>query len=162
VPCDTDRRRETPLCLGPSCGRCLKACPGDTVRHWDRDWPACDRYRSPHGFSTLAEHLERIVSEPDAAQQKKLIRSEESFNLWQSILRGAGVITGCRRCEDVCPVGADYEAMLKDALEDIPEHTPAKQVRLDEMVEAERAGAIPASYTAQVRWIGNLTNTPRA
>jgi len=162
VPCATDQRREAALCLGPSCGRCLKACPGDTVRHWDRDWPTCDRYRSPHGFATLAEHLERIVSEPDAAKQKTLIRSEESFNLWQSILRGAGVITGCRRCEDVCPVGADYEAMLKDALEDIPEHTAAKQARLDAMVEAERAGDRPASYTAQCRWIGDISVAPKA
>ena len=24
---------------------------------------------------------------------------------------------GCRRCQDVCPVGADYEKMLKDALD---------------------------------------------
>ena len=102
------------------------------------------------------------MSEPDPAQQKALIRSEESFNLWQSILRGAGVITGCRRCEDVCPVGADYEAMLKDALDDIPEHTPAKQARLDAMVEAESAGALPASYTAQVRWIGDLAHNPKA
>ena len=110
----------------------------------------------------ITEHLERIVSEPDAAKQKTLIRSEESFNLWQSILRGAGVITGCRRCEDVCPVGADYEAMLKDALEDIPEHTAAKQARLDAMVEAERAGDRPASYTAQCRWIGDISVAPKA
>src|SRR5437870_12614963 len=94
VPCATDQRREAALCLGPSCGRCLKACPGDTVRHWDRDWPTCDRYRSPHGFATPAEHLERIVSEPDAPKQKTLIRSEESLNLWHSVLRGAVVIAG--------------------------------------------------------------------
>jgi ferredoxin len=156
VEVEVDRRMEQALCLGPTCGRCLKTCPGDTVGHWARDWVACDRYRSPHGFAALTEHLTRIIEEPDPARQKTMIRSEDSFNLWQSILRGAGVVTGCRRCEDVCPVGADYEAMLRDALEHIPEHTEAKQARLDAMVDAERRGELPGSYHAQRRWIGAL------
>ena len=67
-----------------------------------------------------------MIDEPDTKQKKAMLRSEDSFNLWQSILRGAGVITGCRRCADVCPVGADYEPMLKDALDAIPENTPAE------------------------------------
>ena len=157
VPVDADRRIETSLCLGPSCGRCLKACPGDVIGHWSRDWPACDRYRSPHGFSALVEHIERIVDEPDAARQKLLLRSEDSFNLWQSILRGAGVVTGCRRCQDVCPVGADYGAQLADALETLPESSDAKQARLSAMAKAEAEGRLPADYEAQVRWIGRLS-----
>jgi len=60
------------------------------------------------------------------------------------------VITGCRRCADVCPVGADYEAMLKDALDVIPENTPAKEARLAEMVREEPSPA----YQKQIRWIG--------
>src|SRR5262249_33319248 len=40
-----DQKIETALCLGPSCGRCLKTCPADAVGHWTRDWPACDRFR---------------------------------------------------------------------------------------------------------------------
>ncbi len=156
VDVEPDRRMEQALCLGPSCGRCLKVCPGDTVRHWDRDWEACDSYRSPHGFAKLTDHITSIIAAGDPAQQKQMLRSEDSFNLWQSILRGAGVITGCRRCADVCPVGADYEALLKDALDAIPEHTPEKQARLDAMSDAERSGVRPASYEAQARWIGAL------
>jgi ferredoxin len=156
APIEVDRRLDAGLCLGPSCGRCLQTCPGDTVGHWDRDWPACDRYRSPHGFAALVEHLEQIVDAGDAATQKALIRSEASFNLWQSILRGAGVITGCRRCEDVCPVGADYAAMLEDALSGIPEATADKQRRLDAMADQEARGQLPESYQAQRRWIGDL------
>src|SRR5262249_31992283 len=49
-----DQKMETALCLGPSCGRCLKTCPADAVGHWTRDWPACDRFRSPHGFAQLS------------------------------------------------------------------------------------------------------------
>jgi epoxyqueuosine reductase QueG len=153
---ETDRRMETSLCLGPSCGRCLKACPGDVVGHWSRDWAACDRYRSPHGFSHLVEHLERIIGEADLANQKKLLRSEESFNLWQSILRGSGVITGCRRCQDVCPVGSDYARELADALESIPENSEARETRLAAMTKAETDGSLPTEYQAQLRWIGDL------
>jgi len=153
---DCDRRMETALCLGPSCGRCLKTCPADAVGHWQRDWPACDRFRSPQGFAQLADHVTNIIAEPSADKQKELVRSEESFNLWQSILRGAGVITGCRRCADVCPVGADYAAMLADALEAIPESTPDKEKRAAAMAEQERTGQLPETYAAQARWIGAL------
>ncbi len=133
VDVECDRPRADALCQGPACGRCLKTCPADAVREWDRDWPACDRYRSPHGFAQLSEHLMKFANESDPARRKQLLRSEDSFNLWQSILRGAGVVTGCRRCADVCPVGADYERMLADAHQDIPENTPDKERRLAAM-----------------------------
>jgi epoxyqueuosine reductase len=145
------------LCLGPECGRCLKACPGDVIKQWDRDWEACDTYRSPHGFKQLSVYLGRVIDEPDVKQKKAMLRSEDSFNLWQSILRGAGVITGCRRCADVCPVGADYEPMLKDALDAIPESTPQKEARLAKMVAAEPSPA----YQRQIRWIGRMNSRRR-
>lgn len=147
---ECDRPMSEALCLGPECGRCLKACPGDVVRQWDRDWEACDRYRSPHGFAQLAEYLGQVIDEPELQKKKAMLRSEDSFNLWQSILRGAGVVTGCRRCADVCPVGADYEPLLKDALDAIPEDTPQKQARLAAMAAAEPSDA----YARQIRWIG--------
>jgi epoxyqueuosine reductase QueG len=149
---ECDRPMQQALCLGPSCGRCLKTCPGDAVLHWGRDWQACDKHRSPHGFAQLTGHLERIIQEGDAKKRKDLLRSEESFNLWQSILRGAGVVTGCRRCADVCPVGADYAPMLADALEEIPENTPAKESRLEEMKIDPASGG----YETQKRFIGFL------
>src|SRR5688572_3478444 len=40
VPVTCDSRMTTPLCLGPSCGRCLQTCPADAVQHWSRDWEA--------------------------------------------------------------------------------------------------------------------------
>jgi len=154
VPVEPDRKQEEALCLGPECGRCLSTCPGDVVGHWDRDWKACDRYRSPHGFFQLTEYLEEMIRAGDPETQRAMLRSETSFNLWQSILRGAGAITGCRRCQDVCPVGADYETMLKDALDEIPEDTDDKRARLKAMVEAEADGSMPANHDAQARWIG--------
>ncbi|MHA1537055.1 MAG: hypothetical protein ACTSUD_05835 [Alphaproteobacteria bacterium] len=154
VPVEADARRDDALCHGPECGRCLRACPGDVIGHWARDWKACDRYRSPHGFAQLTDFLEEIIEAGEPEAQRAMLRSETSFNLWQSILRGSGAITGCRRCQDVCPVGADYETMLKDALEEIPEDSEEKRNRAGTMADAERAGEIAAGYSGQARWIG--------
>ncbi len=156
VDCAADERMADALCLGPECGRCLSACPGDVIGHWDRDWVACDRYRAPHGFPQLTDHLHNVLAAETTDDAMALVRSEESFNLWQSILRGAGVITGCRRCQDVCPVGGDYEPMLKDALDEIPEATAKKLSRLKDMTANEAAGKLPETYAAQRRWIGKL------
>ena len=145
VDVECDRPMTEALCLGPECGRCLKTCPADAVLEWDRDWERATVPRSPHGFAQLSEYLGRVIDEPDAARKKAMLRSEDSFNLWQSILRGAGVITGCRRCADVCPVGADYEPMLKDALEAIPENTPQKEARLAAMPKGEASPAYAAA-----------------
>ena len=71
-------------------------------------------------------------------------------------MRGAGVITGCRKCADVCPVGADYQAMLADALDAIPDSTPAKETRAVQMEQDERAGRMGEDYAAQARWIGTV------
>jgi len=156
VDCEVDKPIETALCQGPQCGRCLSTCPGDVVGHWSRDWAGCDRYRSPHGFSQLTDHLENIFDAPDQKKKLELLVSEDSFNLWQSILRGAGVITGCRRCQDVCPVGNDYIELIGDALEKIPEDNQEKQERLAKMVEEEEANKMPTDFNIQERWIGSL------
>jgi len=158
VDVECDRPMTRALCLGPSCGRCLKACPGDTVRHWGRDWETCDEYRSPYGFAKLTGQIEKIVQAADPQERKELLRSEVTFNLWQSILRGSGVITGCRRCADVCPVGDDYARLLADALEAIPEDTPAKGERLAAMARDEAGGDPGEGYAAQRRWIGALND----
>lgn len=152
VECDAPRAEA--LCLGPSCGRCLKTCPGDAVKHWDRDWPACDEYRSPYGFAKLSGQIEKLIEATSVEERRELLRSETTFNLWQSILRGSGAITGCRRCADVCPVGGDYETMLKDALDAIPENTPDKERHLAQMLDAERSGARAPGEAQQIRWIG--------
>ncbi len=148
APVEADGPMEEALCLGPECGRCLSACPGDAVGAWARDWAACDKFRQPHGFNELTGFLGDLIDETDPAQQKSMLRSEVSFDLWQSILRGAGAVTGCRRCADVCPVGEDYGDLLADALDQIDEDTPEKQARLTGMDQ------VPADGHGQARWIG--------
>lgn len=153
---ESDQRSTDSLCLGPSCGKCLSVCPADAVQHWGRDWEACDTHRSPYGFAKLTEHVEAIIRAPDAQSKKELLRTETTFNLWQSILRGSGAITGCRRCADVCPVGDDYQAMLAGALDTMPEDNEAKKLRLIDMIKAESDGRLPNDYESQKRWIGRL------
>ncbi|MGH8765503.1 MAG: hypothetical protein ACRET8_07280, partial [Burkholderiales bacterium] len=63
VDVECDKPMVEALCKGPSCGRCLKVCPADAVQEWGRDWQSCDRYRSPHGFAQLADHLMRFAQE---------------------------------------------------------------------------------------------------
>jgi epoxyqueuosine reductase len=153
VPVTADPRMATPLCLGPECGRCLSACPGDAVGHWTRDWVACDTHRQPHGFKQVAEFLDEVIEESDPEQQKLMLRNEKSFYIWASILRGAGAVTGCRRCQHVCPVGDDYESMLKDALDQIAEDNPDKQARLQALRALEAGGDRGVDYQNQKRWI---------
>ncbi len=154
VDVECDKRMEEGLCHGPECGRCLQSCPGDAVRHWDRDWESCDTYRSPYGFKKLTGQIEAIMQAGTATEKGELLRSETSFNLWQSILRGSGAITGCRRCADVCPVGNDYATMLQDALDKIAESTPAKGAKLEAMQADEKSAKPSVPYEASRRWIG--------
>ena len=150
---EPDKKMADALCLGPECGRCLSACPADAVQHWDRDWVACDKYRSPFGFEFMSDYLTSVLKEPDQAAQIGMLRGMESSEIFQAMLRGSGIITGCRRCADVCPVGGDYEDLLKKWVDEIPEVTPEKLNRLKEMVAA---ATLPEAYEQQSRWIGNL------
>jgi len=72
---------------------------------------------------------------------------------WQSILRGVGVYSGCTRCVDVCPVGRDYDAHLRDAQDAIAERTPEKERRLAEMFARCSTGDRGSHYERSVRWI---------
>ncbi|MCS6925405.1 MAG: hypothetical protein NZ578_05830 [Candidatus Binatia bacterium] len=151
---EPDRRMTTPLCLGEACGRCLLACPGDAVLQWGLDKKRCAPYASPYGFSRLVAHVSNMLHAESVDKQVELLRSGDSFNLWQSILRGVGAYTGCTRCVDVCPVGQDYAPHLQQVQEDIPEATPEKVARLAEMRRRRAAGEPIAGLERSRRWIG--------
>jgi len=51
-------------------------------------------------------------------------------------------------------VGAEYEPLLKDALDDVPENTPDKEKRLAYMARTESAGESAAGFALQRRWMG--------
>jgi epoxyqueuosine reductase QueG len=151
---EPDQRMTKPLCLGEECGRCLMACPGDAILHWGLDKKKCAPYASPHGFSHLVSHVSNILRAGGVDEQTALLRSGDSFNIWQSILRGVGAYTGCTRCVDVCPVGQDYARHLQEVQEDIPEATPEKTARLAEIRRRRAAGERIEGLERSRRWIG--------
>jgi epoxyqueuosine reductase QueG len=150
-----DLRRPRALCLGEACGRCLRACPGDAIGHFALDLGRCTPYSSPYGYHFVQQHVERILDTPDPAQRMARIQDTDTFMIWQSMLRGVGVYTGCTRCADVCPVGADYEAHLREVQAEIPETTPAKEERLRGLQSGPARAASPGLH-AHARWIGHL------
>jgi epoxyqueuosine reductase QueG len=140
------------LCLGESCGRCLLACPADAIGQWTLDKERCAPLASPYGFTYLMGHVERLVKAP-RDEQLALLKSKESFMSWQSILRGVGVYSGCTRCVDVCPVGRDYDAHLRDAQDTIAERTPEKEARLAQMARRRESGDRGPHHARSSRWI---------
>jgi len=152
APLEPDRPLAAPLCLGEACGRCLLACPGDAILQWALDKARCAPHASPYGFTYLTRHLEQVVKAETAEEQLALLKSKESFMVWQSILRGVGVYSGCTRCVDVCPVGKDYEE-IRDIQEEIPERTPEKETRLAELARRAEAGDRGPHWAHSARWI---------
>jgi epoxyqueuosine reductase QueG len=153
APLAPDRPLGPPLYLGEACGRCLLACPADAIEQWRLDKARCAPLASPYGFAYLMDHVGRLVQAPPEAVGG-LLQSRESFMAWQSILRGVGVYSRCTRCVDVCPVGEDYEAHLREVQEAIPERTPGKEARLAAMAAAREAGDRGPHFARSARWIG--------
>ena len=85
-----------------------------------------------------------------------MLRDTDTLMIWQSMLRGVGIYSGCSRCYDVCPVGEDYEAELEVVQQQIAEETPPKRARLAEMAAARTSGTRPAGLERHARWIGAL------
>lgn len=153
APLEPDRPMGEALCLGEQCGRCLLACPADAILQWKLDKAKCAPLASPYGFTYLTRHLDQFVRAESAEEQEKLLKSKESFMVWQSILRGVGVYSGCTRCVDVCPVGKDYAQALADVQEEIAERTAQKELRLAEMASRSAAGDRGEHWRYSVRWI---------
>lgn len=152
---EPDRRLDRALCLGEACGRCLLACPGDAIGHWTLSLERCAPHSSPYGYHFVQQHVENILRAPDPAARLEKIQSMDTFMIWQSMLRGVGVYSGCTRCYDVCPVGTDYEAHLREVQEAIPEATPEKGAKL-RAFQTPQARAASDGLRAHARWIGRL------
>lgn len=153
---EPDERHTEALCHGETCGRCLLTCPGDAVQQWKLDVAACRPHSSPYGYDFFQEHVARIAGEDDPQEQWRLAQSTDSLMIWQSMLRGVGVHTGCTRCQDVCPVGKDYETFLAEALEDIPEETEEKRATLAAMQARAEKGERGPDFERNRQLIGEI------
>jgi epoxyqueuosine reductase len=154
APFEPDEPLGEALCRGEECGRCLLACPGDAIGQWELDVESCRPYSSPYDYPYFKEHVAGVITAPSAEEQWKRAASTDSLMFWQSLLRGVGIVTGCTRCADVCPVGDDYERFLADDLEDIPEETPEKRDLLAELQGRAAAGERGDGYARMQPWIG--------
>lgn len=152
---EPDERREKALCEGAECGRCLLACPGDAIDHFDTSVEDCRPFSEPWGFDKFLDHAEEIMDAGSVEERQELMQSPDSLMVWQSMIHGVGVNTGCTRCEDVCPVGEDYEA-IAEVNEQIEEETEEKRERLADLRRAELADNLPENFERHQRWIGSL------
>jgi epoxyqueuosine reductase QueG len=157
VELESDAMRAAALCEGPACGRCLLSCPGDAIRAWQLDLDRCKPHSSPYGYHFLQEHMAKILASPDAKERVEAAKSGETLMIWQSMLRGVGIYTGCTRCADVCPVGADYDAHLREIQEEIAETTAEKEAVLARM----KSEPLAADLAAHRRWIGAIGEPAR-
>ena len=147
---EPDAMRAEALCEGTACGRCLLSCPGDAIRAWKLDLDRCKPHSSPYGYHFLQQHMEKILASPDAKARAEAAKSGDTLMIWQSMLRGVGIYTGCTRCADVCPVGEDYDAHLREIQETIAETTPEKEATLARL----RAETAAPELERHRRWIG--------
>jgi 3-isopropylmalate/(R)-2-methylmalate dehydratase large subunit len=149
-----DRMREG-LCEGAECGRCLLACPGDAIDHFDLRVEDCRPHAEPWGFDRFLEHAETVMDADSVEARQAALQSTDTLMIWQSMIHGDGVNTGCTNCADVCPVGDDY-GRLAEANADIDEATETKRQRLAELRRAELTDDLPAELEAHERWIGDI------
>lgn len=120
------RPQATELCLGlEACGRCAAICPQQaiplraqqgaalaTIR--GLDGKACGRGAQPFGADAFVRYLSTVFASPDRRAVHKIIRDRITGELWQeATFLKDGANTSCMRCEDVCPVGADYAVISR-------------------------------------------------
>lgn len=150
-----DERLTDGLCIGAECGRCLLACPGDAIDHFDMRVDDCRPHAEPWGFDRFLEYAEGVMDADSVEERQALLQSTDSLMVWQSMIHGDGVNTGCTNCADVCPVGDDYDR-IADANDEIPEASADKRARVAELRRAELAGDLPPGLEAHARWIGAI------
>jgi epoxyqueuosine reductase len=119
---EPDTPLEGELCLGPTeCGRCAAICPAGAIpRAAPADTPlaairgldqsACARYGQPHGVQAFIDYFKRLLPTENSAGNT--LDSTECSRLWFDMaIARQGAFTGCSRCLQVCPVGADFERL---------------------------------------------------
>jgi epoxyqueuosine reductase QueG len=152
---EADERIEDGLCEGAECGRCLLSCPGDAIDHFDMRVEDCRPQAEPWGFDKFLEYTEEIIEADSPEERQNLLKGTDSLMVWQSMIHGDGVNTGCTRCSDVCPIGDDYEN-LEEVHEEIPEATEEKRRRLEDLRQDEQEGNLPSAFQQHSRWIGEI------
>lgn len=101
-----DKKLDEKLCKGEECGLCLKSCPVRAIKeNGTKENRLCIPEAMPFGLRNILHHFEKIINERDIKKQGNLIYSQDTYNLWQSLISKLGVFGGCFKCMEICPVG---------------------------------------------------------
>lgn len=151
---ESDQRITEQLCIGPTCGRCLKACPPDAVQHWTLDKRACATMAQVHGVSSILKGPVRALM-ADPSRVHEILADPHQHEKFDAVTRVTEAFGVCPRCLETCPVGGDYQQYLAKEHRHIPEDTEEKGDRLAAMKEAERRGEVlPGNPDINRRHIG--------
>jgi epoxyqueuosine reductase QueG len=150
---EPDPRIETELCLGlEQCGRCAAICPEDAIPRRapvgagpaacrGLDAAACARSSQPFGFHAFTEHLGQIIEGGEAKEMWARMRNRKTGEMWSEMaMMKEAALTGCSECVQVCPVGADFDAIktTPHRRSDLPDPLPHTVV--DGTVEVPNLG----------------------
>lgn len=160
---ESDERITQQLCIGPTCSRCLYACPTDAVRHWDIDKRQCAKSAQPGGVAAIMAGPLRALAHMESIRDLPAVMQDpDTWIKWAAVVRLASSYATCPRCVEVCPVGADYMRYLAREHTRIPEKTPAKVALARSMAAAEKSGQRLNNNPINVRWLGEDGYIPPA
>lgn len=146
---EADKLLPRPVCLGPKCGRCVLACPGDAILHWGLNKGKCSKFAQPFGAKNFVKILNQL-NNPNIPTEPVGGDPQQAVGVWQALRTGMGAYGGCPNCFLVCPIGQDYK-LFKDMI-NIPENEEKAQKRqtmiADTPCEEELSG-----YLHSKRWI---------
>lgn len=153
---EPDERITHQLCIGEPCGRCLKACPSDAIEHFHLDKVDCASAAQYQGArSIIYGPLRALAALDDPEDAIAMLDTGEVREKYLSIVRKINAFGACPRCVEVCPIGVDYSKFLAQEHKNIPENTPEKEAKLQEMLTAREAGQfVEWNKPVNKRWIG--------
>lgn len=154
---EPDGRSTHQLCIGENCSRCLHACPTDAVEQFNLNRIRCAPAAMPNGIRSILYGPARALLYLDHVDDRvEMMKTDEVWEKYDSIVRLTGTYAGCPRCVEVCPIGLDYRRFLAQEHKNIPERSPFKDVKVEEMIEARDRGETVDwnSQPINERWIG--------
>jgi len=147
-----DKPLSKSLCLGPSCGRCLLACPSDAVEYWALNKKKCAENAQAFGTPSFTRLLKQVLQANTLEERQALLSPDKITGYWQALRTGSMAYGGCSDCWLACPIGQDYPKHLKDKYARLAEPPKSRIDKRDCMAKAEKSGEL-GNYRFSQRWI---------
>ena len=114
------------LCLGfEKCGCCAAACPAKAIplsapigaeldRVRDLDGAGCAQYAQPNGVDKFMQTVEAAFETDSKEELVRNFLGEPTAARWrETAMMKEAAYMGCMACEAVCPVGEDFEMVMR-------------------------------------------------